>query len=160
MSEEITKDFTINDVMQYLATRFDAVDARFNAVDARFNETDARLTKLETFAEDRSRDTRPMLDRIVKEVADTRVELREVRAELAEVRTDLGEVKVELAEVKTELSGAVARLVRVEEIVYGLDRKFRVFNKDLLRLQDEQDDLRELVVASEKVGGRSELDHN
>lgn len=102
MSEEKTKDLTTNEKLDLILAELTFMKSDFSA----------RLAKLEAFAEDKSRDTRPMLDRIHKEVADTRAEMVEVRSELM-------------------------RLNRKWEVLNDDVMEVRVFNRDLNRRLDK-----------------------
>jgi len=102
MSEEKTKDLTTNEKLDLILAELTFMKSDFGA----------RLARLEAFAEDKSRDTRPMLDRIHKEVADTRAEMVEVRSELM-------------------------RLNRKWEVLNDDVMEVRVFNRDLNRRLDK-----------------------
>lgn len=90
--EEITKDLTDSE--------------KLNLILADLADLKGRVIKLESFAEDRSRDTQPMLGKIHKEIADTRFEMRET----------FEQVKAEIASVSQD-SKKIARLVRVQNTV-------------------------------------------
>jgi hypothetical protein len=99
MSENITQDLTGGDGRTFeerVMARFDAMDARFNAIDVRFNEIDARFNEMEERFNKRfneidsnfrdvnarleklelhSYDTKPIWERAIKDIADTRREL-------------------------------------------------------------------------------------
>jgi len=77
------------------------VFARFDMVDARFDTVDARLEKLEAH----SYDTKPIWERALKEIHDTRIELGEVKAGLAGVKTDVAGLKSDVTGLKTDVSG-------------------------------------------------------
>lgn len=90
--EEKTKDLTDSE--------------KLNLILADLADLKGRVIKLESFAEDRSRDTQPMLGKIHKEIADTRFEMRET----------FEQVKAELSSVSQDAK-KVARLVRAQNTI-------------------------------------------
>ena len=84
MNEEPTKNLSGRSFEERVFARFDAMDERFNAMDTRFDATNARLERLES----RSYDTKPIWERALKEIADTRAELAEVKKELVDMRRE------------------------------------------------------------------------
>lgn len=76
---------------------------------------DARLTALEDTVEHRLYDTRPIWEQVL----------------------------TRLTAIEERLTGVETRLGRVEEEVYGLSRKVRIFTVDIVKLQDKDDDLEE-----------------
>ena len=89
---------------------------------ARFDAMDARLTALEEKVDRRLQETRPIWEQVL-------VRLTNVEGELVQVKQSLTKVE--------------ARLEKVEDEVDGLGRKFSIFNKDILKLQDRQNDLKD-----------------
>ena len=97
MNEENTKDRTVNEKLDMLLSDLTFVKADLTFVKAELTavktdltfvkaeltsvktEFGARLAKVEAFIEDRSRDTRPMLDKVYKEVADIGIEVKEIK---------------------------------------------------------------------------------
>lgn len=90
---------------------------------------DARLTAPEDKVERRLHDTRPIWEQVLERL--TAVEER------------LTKVEERLAGVEERLTGVEARLGKVEDEVYGLHCKVRVFSIDIVKLQDKDDDLEE-----------------
>jgi len=82
---------------------------------ARFDSLDARLTALEEKVDRRLQETRPIWEQVL----------------------------VRLTGVEERLTKIEVRLGRVEEEVYGLNRKVRIFSVDITKLQDKDDDLEE-----------------
>jgi chromosome segregation ATPase len=106
------------------------VFARFDAVDLSIRSLDSRLQRLEI----RDYDTKPIWERALKEIAETKEELKEVRNELkAEVNELRGEVKELRGEVN-ELRGEVNEL-RGE--VRGLTRELKETRRELTRRLDQ-----------------------
>ncbi len=62
---------------------------------------------------------------------------------LTEIEARLTNVETRLTSVEERLTNVETRLEAVESEVYDLGRKFRVFNADILKLQDRQEDLGE-----------------
>jgi chromosome segregation ATPase len=108
--------------VRLILARFDSIDERLNSMDARFDSLDARLTTLEDKVDRRLQETLPIWEQVL-------VRLTNVEEGPANVKE--GPAKVE------------ARLERVEDEVDGLGRKFSIFNKDILKLQDRQGDMKE-----------------
>lgn len=102
MSEEKTKNLTSDEKLELILAELALMKSDFGA----------RLARLEAFAEDKSRDTRPMLDKIHKAVADLTVEAVEVKSELM-------------------------RLNRKWEVLNDDVMEVRVFNRDLNRRLDK-----------------------
>ena len=67
----------------------------------RFDAVDARLEKLES----RSYDTKPIWERALKEIHETRMELGELKAGLAGVKTDVAGLKTDVAGLKSDATG-------------------------------------------------------
>jgi len=74
-----------------------------------------RLTALEEKVDRRLQDTRPIWEQVLSRLTD----------------------------IEARLTSVEKRLEAVESEVYDLGRKFRVFNADILKLQDKQEDLGE-----------------
>jgi hypothetical protein len=74
MSEKVTQDLTGGDGRSFeerVMARFDAIDTRFTAIDSSLQDVNTRLEKLEA----REYDTKPIWERALKEIAETRREL-------------------------------------------------------------------------------------
>jgi len=97
--EEITKDLTDSEKLNWLI--------------AEFSDMKSRIIKMEAFAEERSRDTQPMLGKIHKEIADTRFEMRE---KFEQVDARFNKMEEQLT-VVSEDAKKVARLVRVQNTI-------------------------------------------
>jgi chromosome segregation ATPase len=93
----------------------------------------ARLTALEEKVDRRLQETRPIWEQVL-------VRLTAVEEGLASVRE--GQARVE------------ARLEKVEDEVDGLGRKVGIFNKDILKIQDRQNGLKDRLdrIDSEHAG--------
>ncbi len=88
------------------------VFARFDALDSRLNGMDERLQSLEA----KRYDTKPIWERALSEIAETRTEMR---AEIAETRT---EMRAEFEKTRAESQSNFRRL----------ERKIEVLNDELL----------------------------
>lgn len=108
MTNDPTKNLTMDEILRALLADVRDMKARLGALDAQ--------------AEDRSRETRPKLDLIIKEVVD--------------VRTDLSELKEGLKQVQRELR--------------SIDRKFDIFNKDMLAMKADLREFDERLGESER----------
>lgn len=93
MSEESTQNLNGGRSFEdRVFARFDAVDTRFDAVDSAIRDLGGRVQNLES----RSYDTKPIWERALKEILDTRRELGETRGEIVESRRELTETKHKL----------------------------------------------------------------
>ena len=82
----------------------------------RFDAVDARLEKLES----RSYDTKPIWERALKEIHETRIELGDVKAGLAGVKTDVAGLKTDVAGLKTDVTGLKTDVTGLKADVTGL----------------------------------------
>jgi septal ring factor EnvC (AmiA/AmiB activator) len=114
MSEEITHQFPNNGFAAIL-TRLDSLDSRMVALEDRL---DRRL-----------QETRPIWEQVLKR-------LDGVEAELEGIKTRLDGVETRLGGVETRLGGVETRLGKVEHELYAWGKKFRVFNQEILNLQN------------------------
>src|SRR5882672_2290640 len=67
----------------------------------RFDAVDARLERLES----RSYDTKPIWERALKEIHETRIELGDMKAGLAGLKTDVTGLKSDMAGLKNDMTG-------------------------------------------------------
>jgi len=107
MNKENTKDLTVDEKLDMVLAELAFLKADFGA----------RLAKVEAFVEDRSRDTRPMLDKLYKEVADTRIEVGEVKSHLKRLERkrdvlneDVMEVRIAQREMERDVDRRMATL--------------------------------------------------
>lgn len=91
MNEENTKDLTVNEKLDMVLAELAFLKADFGA----------RLAKVEAFVEDRSRDTRPMLDKIYKEVADLRIEVKEVKDRVGRIDRKFDVLNSDVVELRS-----------------------------------------------------------
>ncbi len=100
---------------------------------------DARLQTLEARQPERTYDTKPILERILKEVADHGVELKELRAEMQVMRTEFGARFDRLEERQTALeerqTALEERQAGIEKEVRHFGRKLDMFNEELLEIR-------------------------
>ena len=82
----------------------------------RFDAVDARLEKLES----RSYDTKPIWERALKEIHETRMELGDLKAGLAGVKTDVAGLKTDVTGLKTDMAGLKTDVTGVKTDVAGL----------------------------------------
>jgi len=114
MSEETTQNLRQGDLGEVLSI---------------LRSMDARLTALEDTVERRLHDTRPIWEQVL--------------VRLTAVEERLTKVEEKLTAVEERLTKVELRLGKVEDEVDNLGRKFRVFNRDILKLQNSDDDLTE-----------------
>ena len=119
MSDQPTQNLgNGNSFEERLMLRLDAIDARLQTLEARAQEQ----------AQERVYDTRPILERILKEVADQGVELREIKAGLVEV-------KERLTRVEERQTALEERQAAIEKEVRHYGRKLDMFNEELLEIR-------------------------
>jgi chromosome segregation ATPase len=114
MSEDRTQQLP-DDGVRLILARLDSMDARFDRMEMRFDSMESRLTALEEKVDRRLQDTRPIWEQVLSRLTD----------------------------IEARLTSVEKRLEALESEVYDLGRKFRVFNADILKLQDKQEDLGE-----------------
>ncbi len=118
MNEENTKNLTTDEKLNLLLAELAFVKVELTFVKTELTsvktEFGARLAKVEAFIEDRSRDTRPMLDKIYKEVADTRIELKEVRDRVVRIDRKFDVLNSDVVELRSADREFEQRLTVVE----------------------------------------------
>ncbi len=67
------------------------VFGQFDAMSKRFDSIDARLQKLETGAEQKAFDTKPIWERALAEILETRQDMGVLRSEVTELRSETKE---------------------------------------------------------------------
>ena len=118
MSEEPTKEFPNHGSFeQEVFARFDSMDRRLDAVDVHFDGINARLEKLESH----SYKTKPIWERALKEILETRLEI--------------GEVKNKVTTVDTRFAVIENKIGSLEGDVAGLKNDYGELNKELLETQ-------------------------
>ena len=115
MNDQPTQDLPAE---ERILARIEAMETRF---EASFQALEARLPE-------HTYDTRPILERILKEVADQGVELREIKAELVQV-------KERLTRVEERQTALEERQAAVEKEVRHYGRKLDMFNEELLEIR-------------------------
>ena len=110
--EGTTKDLSADELLKLILSRQDLILAEL---------ADLRTwrAKEDAFMEDRSRDTRPNLEMIHKEIVDTRIEMREGQARLEDhlehVKTKLDLMVLDIAEVRTVQHRLGVRVSAIEQ---------------------------------------------
>ena len=101
MNKDLTKQLPTSDLQQILAG-LDAINTRLTSLEGRMSSLEGRMSSLEEKVEARKYETKPIWERALQEIAETRIEMRagfeEVRAnfEKIEGRFDLLEEKLEV----------------------------------------------------------------
>lgn len=139
MNEEPTKD---------LPNRMSFEERVF----ARFDGVDARLEKLES----RSYDTRPIWQRALKEILETRTELGELKTEVAGLKTDVTGLKTDVAGLKTDVTGLKTDIAGMKNDFSDVKREVRrVVTKRLDQIQvfqlEYREDIRDAYERIEKL---------
>src|SRR2546429_1076332 len=111
--------------------------ARFDAFDARFDSIDARLEKLES----RSYDTKPIWERALKEIVETRLEVGDLKKQLSAVEKKVSAVETEITGLRKDYSGLRSELVETQrDFKLKLTRRLDLV---LTSLVDTRDGMRE-----------------
>lgn len=97
MSEDRTRNLPHDELGQIL-TQLTSINARLDSMDARSEKLEAR-----------DYDTKPIWERALKEIADTRAEMREGFAK-ADAKMD--KLQIEINGVRTELDGGLRKVAR------------------------------------------------
>jgi hypothetical protein len=104
MSGEITHNMSDGrSFEERVFARFDAMDARFDAVDARFDVVDARLQALESQAERRALETKPIWERALSEILELKQGLYNVERKLDVLSRDIMQVRADQVHVERRL---------------------------------------------------------
>lgn len=100
LTADLTKNLTDSEKLDLILTRLARLEFEF--------------TDLRAWREDRSRDTRPMLELVHKEIADTRLELAEVHAKVSKFDRKLESLVLDVNDVRVEQRGHEKRLAVLE----------------------------------------------
>ena len=92
MSQEITKDLDGDRPFE------ERVFARFDGIEEYLRSLDSRVQVLES----RGYDTKPIWERALKEILETRVELKETHDEVKQTRVELKETRDEVKQTRDE----------------------------------------------------------
>lgn len=105
MSEEDTQEMNgARPLLERILMRLDSIDTRLDSVDA-------RLTALEEKAERQAMETKPIWERALAEIAETRIEMREG---FASVERKLDILNRELFQIKSDQARIDGRVDRLE----------------------------------------------
>lgn len=104
--------------------------------DERFELMEIRITKLE----DRQHDTKPIWERALAEIAESRSEFR---TEMESLRTEMAasrsEFRTEMESLRTEMKAEFASVHhKMEHELRGVARKMDVLNQTFLQIQADQ----------------------
>jgi len=104
---------------------------------ARFDSMDARLEKLES----RSYDTKPIWERALKEIVETRLEVGDLKKQLSAVEKKVSAVETEITGLRKDYSGLRSELVETQrDFKLKLTRRLDLV---LTSLVDTRDGMRE-----------------
>jgi chromosome segregation ATPase len=99
----------------------------------RFDTVDSRLERLES----RSHDTKPIWERALTEIHETRIELGEVKAGLAGVKTDVAGLKADVTGLKTDVTGLKTDVTGLKTDVAGLKTDVAGLKTDVAGLKTD-----------------------
>ena len=103
----------VDDPIYALIIEVQSLSKSVQSLNATVKGFEVRLEAIERTATRNSLETKPIWERALAEIAETRGELTEVRAELTVVRAELTEVRSEIAEVRSEIAEVRAELTEV-----------------------------------------------
>lgn len=151
-----------DDRISLLIIAVQSLSTNFQLLSTDFQEVKVRLEALEKTVNVRSLETKPIWERALAEIAETRAELGEARAELkaeiAETRAELAEtraeLKAEIAETRAELKAEIAETKaelrsEMKDGFRKLGLKIELLNEDSLTLRGDQKQLDRRVEALE-----------
>lgn len=132
-----------DDRISLLVIAVQSLSSAVQSLSSDVREVKDRLEALEKTVIQRSFETKPIWERALAEIAETRAELGETRSELkgeiAEVRTELAETR---AELKAELAETKAELrAEMKDGFRKLGIKIELLNEDSLTLRADQKQL-------------------
>jgi chromosome segregation ATPase len=109
MSEEHTQNLTDGrSFEERVFARFDALDARFDGVETALRDLDARVQRLEEESARRAVETKPIWERALREIVDTRRELTRrldhIQATVLETRAGLSEAEDRIEMLEANLA--------------------------------------------------------
>jgi chromosome segregation ATPase len=107
-----------DDKLSELVSAVQSLNTNVQSLNGAFKDVEVRLEVLEATVSERLLETKPIWERALAEIAETRAELAETRAELAETREEL----------KTQMNEGFRKL----------GSKMEVLNDDLLTLRGNQ----------------------
>jgi len=107
-TQELTKELSDSEKLAFLVE-----EALANR--AWQQEVSARLAKVESFVEDRSRDTRPMLELIHKEVADLGQSVNHLKQSVRDIRGDIRIFREDAWREKHERQDLADRIEALEQ---------------------------------------------
>lgn len=133
MNEDKTKDLTPDEKLDLILVEPASVKLRLGnlesvagdiaALKAGIATANARLSALEAIAEDRSRETRPQLDRIHKELADLRREVGELKQGQERIESRLERINQQLEIVTLDLMEMRGKTRGLDKCVTQLERQ-------------------------------------
>ena len=157
MADEKTDELSTKDLLKVLIEEVGQVNLRLN-------EMNARLIKVEAFVDDRSRDTRPRLDLIHKEIADLKHnDIARLHQEIADSKASLQQeianseerLRQEIANSEERLQQQITPLQqRVADVyteVRGFGRQLKLLREEMWGERKERAELEERIEILERA---------
>ena len=118
MSQEITRHVDGDRPFEErVFARFDGIEEYLRSLDSRVGSLDSRVQVLES----RGYDTKPIWERALKEILETRLELKETRDELKQTRDEVKQTRDGLKDLRYDLNtfkrDVTARLDEIQMVV-------------------------------------------
>ena len=120
MADEKTDQISTRDILEMLLERIDRLGVEQRAMEDRL---DARLAKVEAFVGERIYDTRPKLDLLLKEVADTKQEVASVKQDVGDLKQQLLRINNQIRLFSEDIWGEREKRAGLEYRVEQLERK-------------------------------------
>jgi chromosome segregation ATPase len=148
MSEDATRHLPNDDIRLILArfdsidsrldkidSRLDGIDLRLDGIDLRLDSLDSRLTTLEDRVDKRLVETRPIWERALAEITETRVEMN---ARFEKLQTEMNEgfakVRVEMDDGLRRVKGQVEAL---NQNMLEMQGDMKYFDRRISKLEAE-----------------------
>lgn len=104
MSENTTENLPDGDRIDMLVGMVQTMSADLRDVKTRLGTLEDRFGRLENTVGERLFDTRPIWERALAEIAETRSEVAELRSEITELRSELTETRSDVAGIRSEVT--------------------------------------------------------
>ncbi len=119
MSEENTKDLTLDEKLDLLLAEIREAKAEVREVKAVVENLDARLTALESKVEERLHDTRPIWQRVQQQIEDLKIEsnahFASIEKELRIVNRQFEVFSTDMMKMRAEIRDFDERLAAMEQ---------------------------------------------
>jgi chromosome segregation ATPase len=137
MADEITKNMTIDDKLDFLINAVSDMNRRMSAIEERQTATEERLASIETLVQNRLQDTRPIWEAVLQHV--DRLEQQQQA------------MQQQLDAMQTQLQTQQEQLNRLEQGQRRIDQKLDFIHRDFVELRADVGLLTKRVDALENL---------